>query len=176
MTTSTRNAAAPRRRSRVLLPGLLATVILLAGIASSQSSTAYWNDSAMTEGLSITAGTAGLEVAAPTAASGTLLIPGTALSYQDGTLRLTGDVAQTLSVTRAPGDDISSALTTTIGVVASGEICTPTLEVPAGGSISLGAFAAGSDLSLCASVLLPETDIGNGGSTSVALAFEGTQQ
>lgn len=153
-----------------------AGAVVVAGIALSQSSTAFWNDAKDTQALQIVAGTTNLEISSPTASS-TLISPGATVTFTGGRFALTGDMPLTLTITRSNSDAFAAALIVRVGIAQGGGVCTPGTQVIS--SVPLGLVPLGTDAELCASVTAPATlpgNLGKDAQTSITLTFEGVQQ
>jgi len=168
----------PEAKARRSLPAVLLAGVVVAGIAVAQSSMAFWNDSAETAGLTMTAGTAELTIEAPTASPGAMVFPGgDAAAYTGGRFHNAGDVPLSVTVSRTDADAFASQLEVMIGVGLPGGDCTPDVRIAAGGTVGIDTHVAGADYSLCASVQLPGTATeGAGATTTVALTFTGEQR
>ncbi len=167
-------AAAPKRGRA--LGGLLTAGVLIAGLALAQNSAAFWNDGADTAGLTMTAGTAALTIVAPTAPAGSTLSPGATVTYQGGRFAVSGDVPLAVSVARGAADALGAAVQVRVGAAPTAAACTPTVSVPATGSVGILTHAPGTDYALCASVTLPVTStVGAGATSTLTLTFTGTQ-
>ncbi|MGP6204989.1 hypothetical protein [Microbacterium sp.] len=165
-----------RPRRRLLTGALLATAALVAGVSVAQGSLAYWNDAEASEGITVTSGTASLEVTAPVWLSSTVsaVYPGSSsMRFGNGAVENTGTVPLAVTVSRVSADAFAEALVINVGLV-QGD-CQPGTPLTST-TATLATLDPGDSYTLCASASLPlEASVGVSATTSVTLTVTGVQ-